>query len=543
MSTLRTDTLQTTDSAFSIPVADLVSTTQFTSYFRDTVENVVTNIAALRLVDPATYTKVRTLGYTTAGDAGAGVYYFDPTDTTSTDNGGTVIVGVASSRWKLVHNGTVTINQFGAKGDNIVDDTLAIQAAIDSGVKVIQAVAGKTHRITNTLLINSPQVMLDFNRSEVNLDDATGLKSNLKVGDGVTQVGGVRIRNTTFTRQQVATAGAAITTNFVGVFEVSGCRIYGNNRIWRGIVVNRGIIVSLFENYIDNCINRGIYLIGTGTGANRTVDVNIYHNRVEGGVTAMETSDFVEGLYCRDNIFFNTTGNGVVCDATTNANGLASFKLQHNDFDSHGGYGLYIDKVNNVQVTGCWFSNNTNDDLEIQALSDGVVVTGNQFYPNQSAVNAFGNNARVTGNIMAGGTAGVTISATATKTAVTDNSISDNSIGVNLSTAVDSHVSGNTFYNVTTPIAGTGGVRNVLRDNKGDVAVAAVSAITVGASPFVYTAGPRPEYVSIYSGTVSQISLGATQIASATERSVLLAPNQSVSVVYSVLPIMVKNIQ
>ena len=543
MSTLRTDTLQTTDSSFTIQVEDLVTTPLLAPYFRDTVENVVTNIAALKLVDPTVYTKVRTLGYAIAGDSGAGVYYFDSADTTSADNGGTVIIGVASSRWKLVHNGTVTINQFGAKGDNIVDDTSAIQAAINSGVKVIQAVAGKTHRITDTLLINSPQVMLDFNRSEINLDDATGLKSNLKVGNGVTQVGGVRIRNTTFTRQQAATAGAAITTDLVGVFEVSGCRIFGNARIWRGIVISRGIITSLFENYIDNCVNRGIYVIGTGTGANRTVDTTIHHNRVEGGVTCLETSDFVEGMYVRDNIFFNTTSNGAVADATTDANGLASFKFQHNDFDSHGGYGLYIDKVNNVQVTGNWFSNNTNDDLEIQSLSDGVVVTGNQFYPNQSAVNAFGNNARITGNIMAGGIAGVTISATATKTAVTDNSFSGSAIGVNLSTAVDSHVSGNTFYGVTTPIAGTGGVRNVLRDNKGDVAVAAVSAITVGASPFVYTAGTRPEYVSIYSGTVSQISLGATQIASATERSVLLAPNQSVSVVYSVLPIMVKNIQ
>lgn len=53
----------------------------------------------------------------------AGFFQFDETDTTSTDNGGTIIVGADSRRWKRVFDGFVNIKWFGAKGDGVSDDT------------------------------------------------------------------------------------------------------------------------------------------------------------------------------------------------------------------------------------------------------------------------------------------------------------------------------------------------------------------------------------------------------------------------------------
>lgn len=76
------------------------------------------------------YTRVRTLGYYTPGDGGSGDYWFDPSDTTSADNGGTVFVDTVNGRWKLSNPLSVSVKQFGAKGDGVTDDTAAINAAL-----------------------------------------------------------------------------------------------------------------------------------------------------------------------------------------------------------------------------------------------------------------------------------------------------------------------------------------------------------------------------------------------------------------------------
>lgn len=474
-----------------------------------------------------------------------------PTSATLAANGGSSAVGFIQSGTGAVPRTaeaklreTISVKDFGAVGDGLTDDTAAIQAAIDSGAKRIVGVAGDTYRITDTLVLNASNVELDFNQSAINLDDGTGLLSHLRVGDNTTQKSGIRLRNIIFTREQAATAGAAIDMQFVAVVEVSCCRIFGNSRIWRGINILRGIIVNVRNNYIDNYIDRGVYAIGAGLGANRTVDLTLYENRIEGGVTAFETYDFVEGVFCRDNIFFNTSGSCVVLNATSNANGLFSFKFQENDFDTAGGSGLFIDKVGNVQVTGCWFSSLTADALQIKSEAQAIIVAGNQFYPSAAGIRVESQDAVITGNLISGGTTGVNIVIGASQVSVTSNIIlncSSNAIDMNSVAGVT--VNANTFANITgTPIVNESSGA-FISDNSGDAARGTSGFISVGSSPFTYTCGPRAEFINVFGGTVSDISVGGTTISTVSGSSFLLPPNTNVTVTYSSTPLMTRVIQ
>ncbi|QWE95663.1 hypothetical protein [Cupriavidus sp. EM10] len=92
---------------------------------------VVDNVAAMRNLDSSRYRVVMTLGYWTPGDGGSGFYRADLADTTTADNGGTVIVADDAGRYKLMYDGSVNAMQFGAKrGDLSFDSTSAFNALV-----------------------------------------------------------------------------------------------------------------------------------------------------------------------------------------------------------------------------------------------------------------------------------------------------------------------------------------------------------------------------------------------------------------------------
>lgn len=88
------------------------------------------SIAALRATTDARFVSCSVTGYYAPLDGGGGEYEVDTSDTTSADNGGSIIVDGLSRRWKLNGPPDWYVEQFGAKGDGVTDDAPAFNAAL-----------------------------------------------------------------------------------------------------------------------------------------------------------------------------------------------------------------------------------------------------------------------------------------------------------------------------------------------------------------------------------------------------------------------------
>jgi hypothetical protein len=115
----------------------------------------VNSVAALRLLDKTKISSAETKGYYTAGDGGHGKYWYDASDTTSADNGFTVIVGADGGRWKLqVLGGKYHIKQGGAVGDDSTESRPQIVAMLGAlagvGGELDTGRKGDLYKITAT---------------------------------------------------------------------------------------------------------------------------------------------------------------------------------------------------------------------------------------------------------------------------------------------------------------------------------------------------------------------------------------------------------
>lgn len=77
----------------------------------DQIVDSVAELRGLLKTSPSHYAS--TTGYAAANDGGKADYRLDLTDISSADNGGTIIVAADGGRWKLIHDGTIHIAQWG----------------------------------------------------------------------------------------------------------------------------------------------------------------------------------------------------------------------------------------------------------------------------------------------------------------------------------------------------------------------------------------------------------------------------------------------
>ena len=89
------------------------------------------SLAGLRLINkPDAGVAIFVRGYALAGDGGGGFYVYDPSDTTSVDNNGSIIVGADGARYKLQNLSAISVTAFGASpAASSATNTTAFNAA------------------------------------------------------------------------------------------------------------------------------------------------------------------------------------------------------------------------------------------------------------------------------------------------------------------------------------------------------------------------------------------------------------------------------
>jgi len=330
----------------------------------------VDSIASLRALTSAIYTRAFVTGYYAAHDGGGGAYQLDPSDTTSADNGGTIIVAADGGRWKLQYSTRLSAKQWGVHGDGTTDDTAAFNNAIAHMAGQCLFVPSGTYLIAGTVNISVNNFKLlgefeygtTFTCSSASADVFDIIASDVELAGfnvvhSVTRTGGTTVN---------FLSGATHTLRDFSIFGAYTAISFSST------------IATIRDGTIRNTVataGRSIFVGATAAGFNQLI-MNIIMDAPVGsqpafGITVNQTND-LRIVQCE----IQHQGTGMII--SPGASQLAYAVWSDNTFfDSNVQRGVSIlpsstGSVNNVRFSNCWFGNNGSHGCEINNLGTGT---------------------------------------------------------------------------------------------------------------------------------------------------------------------------
>jgi hypothetical protein len=267
---------------------------------------------------------------------------------------------------------TVSVKDFGAVGNGVADDTAAIQAAINSSAELVVFPQG-TYRITSALTVpsgNKTLMSLGWRAATINQDGAAVY--TLDIGSASVVTFDVRVEGFVFTRTSAAASGAVIRLRNVVYWQIDNCRLFMDNKAWRGLEIYSGFNGRCFEVLSENPIREHVYVSGgTNPGGNLdgvSVQNYFFETEMAGGNDGQPAAtsgcilldDNVQATIVQSPRVYSHTGYAVYCKGTLANRGNNALNLFY-DLNVEASPGktagaIRIDNYTSSQVRIGWVS-------------------------------------------------------------------------------------------------------------------------------------------------------------------------------------------
>lgn len=252
-------------------------------------------------------------------------------DMTTADNGGTIIAASSGRTgcWKRLYDGAVNVRWFGAAGDGVTSDNIAI----DNAVATVQA-------LPNGILFFPPSRPSQFYKTTAPIV-VTGPIKIIGSGPNATTILGVGL-----TRGQYVLDFNCIPENIVEQIEISGLTLRSDNSVPCGLHLNNTSYVRV-EDVRAYALNKGIVIEGTRCFSQ-------FYKNVTGYAITSQTVEFASGF---------TGGGQFIFDGCTFC----------------GDIGFYVPStatLDNLAFTACNWEQCVSDGLWIRGTVSGVSIVG-----------------------------------------------------------------------------------------------------------------------------------------------------------------------
>jgi len=300
--------------------------------------------------------------------------------------------------YSMIEGPSVNVTDFGAVGDGVVDDTAAIQAALDSGQNVI--FSRGTYKTTASLIVLNKKLSINLSGATIEstanpVFDFSGLTTYVELIGG-----GGAVNYTGVATGPMIQVNNLLATNNVKWGFIDDVRMDGDSAC-AGVLISWAHNGSIRDCYMTNMKGYGIRM---SYGWDNIIEANSIQSLDASGSCVI--LDVSSGVRIQNNRLDSVLGYGVNFDTANGAsNGVTVIGnvIESNavgvNFPTSSGFTMFT-----LSIVNNFFENNTTYPILVGAGAGSavasVIVTGNEFasingtiqFLNVGGLSLFGNN-------------------------------------------------------------------------------------------------------------------------------------------------------